>query len=88
MAGYKFVLEAVMAAIIATLLTGFYNSTPSQLVGAMWYGLPFTWIRYLVVGPQHNPWAVDYFGLVADLFVWTVIASVVISVAIKYRKKK
>jgi hypothetical protein len=88
MAGYKLVLESVAAGTALTLLTGLYNSTPGHLLGAVWYGLPLAWVRYLVVGPQYNPWAVDFVGLVADICVWAVVAGIVILLATRARKKR
>ena len=69
----KLVIVSVAVAAVITLLTGHVNSTPGQLLGSSWYGFPATWLRYLVVGPQYNPWVVSYSGLVVDLILWTVV---------------
>ena len=86
MEDYKLILEAAIGGVVATLLTGLYNSTP-QLVGATWYGFPFTWVRRQIVGPQYNPWQLDFMGLVLDLFVWFVIICAVLWVASKRKRK-
>ncbi|MDE1870515.1 MAG: hypothetical protein KGH71_06095 [Candidatus Micrarchaeota archaeon] len=82
-----FAVKSVVAGAVITLITGLYNSTPSGLVGAAWYGLPVTWIRKLVVAPQYNPWAVDWTGLVIDLVVWIVVVGVVLYLANSMMKK-
>ena len=64
---------SLILAIIATAITGVINTTPSGLVGAKWYGFPDTWLRYLVVGPQYNPWAIDSFGFIIDVILWTAV---------------
>ncbi len=62
--------------VVFTLLTGLVNTTPGGgFVGATWYGFPDTWLRYLMVGPQYNPWVVDYTGLLVDIVLWTVVIS-------------
>ena len=88
MVGYKFVLEAVLLGIAFTLLTGLYNSTPHMLVGAVWYGLPLAWIRYLVIAPQYNPWAADYIRLVADICIWTAVAGLLVYAKRILKKKR
>ncbi|MDE1762308.1 MAG: hypothetical protein KGH78_03905 [Candidatus Micrarchaeota archaeon] len=83
----KLVAESAAGGIVITLLSYFYNGTP-HLVGATWYGFPLTWIRYLVVGPQYNPWAVDFLGLIVDIIVWSVVvAAVLILIGRKKRGK-
>ncbi|MDE1873960.1 MAG: hypothetical protein KGI04_02465 [Candidatus Micrarchaeota archaeon] len=84
----KFIAESVGAGIVITLISYFYNGTPSGLVGAVWYGFPLTWIRYLVVGPQYSPWALDAVGLIADIVIWSVVAAIVLFIAMKYGKHK
>jgi hypothetical protein len=88
MANLKPCMEAVAAGAMVTFVTGLYNSTPLQLIGAVWYGFPMTWIRYLMVGPQYNPWAVDYVGFAADLVVWSAVVGIVILVAKRCKEKE
>ena len=83
----KLIAESVIGGIAITLLSYLYNGTPS-IVGAVWYGFPLTWIRYLVVGPQYNPWAVDIVGLVVDVVVWSVVVGVVLFVLQRGKTKK
>ena len=78
MNGLKFVVVSILVGVVVTLLTGYVNSTPSQLLGATWYGFPATWLRYLVVGPQYNPWVVSILGLVVDVVLWSVVAALVL----------
>ena len=73
----KVVAGSVGGGILITLLSYFHNSTP-QIVGAVWHGFPMTWIRYLLVGPQYNPWALDVVGLIVDIIAWSVVAYVVL----------
>ena len=74
-------IASLAAGALATLATGLYNSTPNGLVGAVWYGLPFTWIRELVISQQYFPWRIDAFGLIADIVVWAIVAAVVLWLA-------
>ncbi len=69
-------LWPVLAAVAVTLVTGLYDGTPAGLLGAIWYGLPFTWIRRLVMAPQYFPWGVDVLGLAADVVFWTIAVAV------------
>jgi len=78
MNGLKLGIVSVIVGTLITLLTGYINSTPGQLVGATWYGLPATWLRYLVIGPQYNPWVVDTTGLLADIVLWSVVVGLVL----------
>lgn len=71
------VLTVVASAAIglgAALLTGLLDVTPTDLVGATWYGYPFSWLRRLIIAPQYNPWRVDWPNLVLDLLVWSAVA--------------
>jgi hypothetical protein len=76
MKGPHIFLVSLVIAIVITLLTGFVSSTPGNLIGASWYGFPATWLRYLVVGPQYNPWVISYFGFLVDVVLWTVVVAV------------
>jgi hypothetical protein len=88
MTNFKPLIEAVAAGAMVTFVTALYNSTPGQLVGAVWYGLPITWIRYVMVGPQYSPWAVDYIGFAVDLVVWSAVAGLAILLTRRCEKKR
>jgi hypothetical protein len=78
MNGLKILVVSVIAGIVITLLSAYVISTPSQLVGAVWHGFPAAWLRYLVVGPQYNPWAVDYVGFIVDAVLWSVVVGLLL----------
>ena len=80
-------VKSIVGGAIITLVTGLYNSTPSELVGAAWYGFPMTWIRKLVVAPQYNPWTIDYTGLILDLIVWIVVVGIIVLIVKGMMKK-
>ena len=80
MRGHAVALGAALGGVAATLLTFLYDSTPSGLVGAVWYGFPLTWLRRLIIAPQLNPWVVDYLGLAADVVFWAIVVAVVLLV--------
>lgn len=84
----KFWAESAIGGIVITLISYFYNGTPSGLVGAVWFGFPLTWVRYLLVGPQYSPWAVDVVGLIADIIIWSVVVAVVLFIVEKAKAKK
>ncbi len=65
--------ESVVSGIAVTILTGLANTTPSGLVGARLYGFPVTWLRYLVIAPQYNPWKISAEGFVVDVILWSVV---------------
>ncbi|MHB1830324.1 MAG: hypothetical protein ACYCO0_02930 [Candidatus Micrarchaeaceae archaeon] len=69
----KVYAESVISGIAVTLLTGLVNTTPAGLVGAKLYGFPDTWLRYLVIAPQYNPWKVAAEGFVVDVILWSVV---------------
>jgi len=75
---YSVALGSVIGGMLITLLTGLYNSTPNGLLGAAWFGWPFTWVRRLVVAPQYSPWAFDVTGFAKDFVVWAVVLAVLI----------
>jgi hypothetical protein len=78
MNGKKIFVVSVGLGIAATLLTGLADLTPYGLVGARWYGFPATWLRYLVIAPQYNPWKVDAVGLVVDIVLWSAVIGLVL----------
>jgi hypothetical protein len=67
-----------------TLFTRLFNSTPHDLVGAVWYGLPFTWIRRYIVAPQYFPWHIAVSGLIADLAFWILAFALILLLARRY----
>lgn len=88
MTNRKFAAESVIGGILVTIITRFYNGTPSGLVGATWYGFPVTWIRRLIIAPQYNPWRIDFTGLVVDLAIWIVVSGFVIFITKRTQKTK
>lgn len=82
----KLIMEAAVGGAAITLLTYLYRGTPSGLVGTVWYGFPLTWVRYLLVGPQYSPWAVDFVGLIADIIIWTVVVAIALFAAKRMKK--
>ena len=75
---YRIVIASFGIGGVLTALTALIDQTPSNLVGARWYGFPLTWLRRLIVAPQYNPWQVDYTGLIIDISVWFLVAFVVL----------
>ncbi len=74
--------------VAAALLTGLVDVTPDGLLGARWYGLPFTWIRRLIIAPQYYPWRVDWAGLAGDLVFWVAVALVAGLLAVQLRRRR
>lgn len=87
MSNKRLAVESAIGGIAITLLSFLYDSTP-HIVGAVWHGFPLTWMRYLLVGPQYNPWAVDYFGLVVDVVAWSAVVAAVLILLRRLRQKK
>lgn len=83
----KFVAESIIGGVAITLVSYFYNSTPG-LVGAVWYGFPLTWARYLLVGPQYSPWSFDFVGLIADIIIWSIVVGVVLFLIERVKSNK
>ena len=69
----KTIIGALFAGVAIALLTGLVTSTPPNLVGAAWYGLPLAWLFKMVVAPQYNPWAFDFVNLALDIIFWAAI---------------
>ena len=86
MAELKKVLMALVCGIAITIVTGLMPNTPGMLVGAMWYGYPLAWLIRMVVAPEHFPWKVEIMGLMADIVIWTLIALVILLVAMRKPK--
>jgi hypothetical protein len=76
------VISVVSGAVI-TAITGEFNSTPGQLIGASWYGYPLSWLTKRVLAPQYNPWFINYTNLVGDVLIWSGIVCVIL-ILIKY----
>ncbi len=72
---------SVVGGVGVTVFTRVFNATPSGLVGAVWYGFPFTWIRRYIVAPQYFPWHVAVPGLIADLAFWMVVFFLILILA-------
>jgi hypothetical protein len=80
---------AIVAGVVITLITGLLSSTPSGLVGAVWYGYPLNWINRLVIAPTAgNPWVVQWVNLVVDIVVWSIVALIVLMLIGMTRKHK
>lgn len=81
----KVLALAVVLGLVITVITGFINTTPSDLLGAVWYGWPFAW-RIIPVVPNPVP-AYDAVKFIADFIVWFIIAFVILFAIWKLRKK-
>ncbi len=73
----KMAAVSLATGFVATLYTGLVNTTPGGLVGAVWYGWPESWLKYLVIAPQYSPWKVTHTNLAIDVIVWAVIAFII-----------
>ena len=74
----KVFVTTVIIALAIIIVSALYDGTPRGVVGAEWYGLPFTWITKLIIAPQYNPWRIDFVGLTIDLVIWTIIVALII----------
>jgi hypothetical protein len=83
----RYAVASVAAGVAVTLLTGLYNNTPADFVGASQYGFPFTWLGRLVV-PAPNP-SLDFnvVSLVYDFIFWIALAGIVMFLVGNYRRK-
>jgi hypothetical protein len=80
----KMILVAIVVGLVITFITGWIDTTPSDLVGASWYGWPFAWKTVPVVV---NPVAsYDIVNFVADFVLWFVVAFVVMLLLSRARK--
>ncbi|MDE1856712.1 MAG: hypothetical protein KGH98_01355 [Candidatus Micrarchaeota archaeon] len=76
------ILVAIVVGVAITLLSGVFNITPPGLVGATWYGYPFSWLQWRAISPQYSPWFITpLWGLAADIIFWAVITFVILAVA-------
>ena len=82
----KRVLIAVVCGVVITLVTGLIPNTPGMLVGATWYGYPLAWLIRMIVAPQYFPWKVEIASLIVDIAFWTVIALIILLVAMRKSK--
>ncbi len=71
------IVVSIAVGVVVALLTGLVEVTPAGLVGAVWYGFPLPWLYRLIVGPQYNPWSVDWLKLILDVVFWSLIPLVV-----------
>lgn len=69
---------STVSGLVLTLISGLTPSTPQGLVGAGWFGYPFTWLYRLVLAPQYNPWRFNAAGFVSDLVVYAVLIAAVL----------
>lgn len=81
------ILASIAAAIAAALFTGLIEVTPAGLVGAIWYGYPFSWLERLVIA-QYNPWRENLENLALDVGFWFVVALLVAVAATALRTPK
>ncbi len=75
----------VLAAVLAAVLTGLFENTPTNLVGAMWYGFPVAWLYQLVISPEYYPWRVDGINLTLDVLFWALIFTGILYLAVRIR---
>ena len=80
------VLMAVVGGVAITLVSGLISNTPTELVGATWYGYPFVWLIRGVLAPEYFPWSVEIVGLLADIVVWTPVVFIILLVAMRRPK--
>jgi len=83
---------AFLGGVVITLLTGLIVSTPDCVItvcqaGAVYYGVPFTWLEMRVVAPQYFPWVIRLVRLILDIIVWTIVVWVILFLVSKVKKK-
>ena len=88
----KRLVYAFVAGVVITLLTGLIVSTPDCVItlceaGAVYYGVPFTWLEMRVVAPQYFPWVIRLVRLILDIVVWMVVVWVILFIISKVKKK-
>ena len=88
----KRLVYAFVAGVVITLLTGLIVSTPDCVItlceaGAVYYGVPFTWLEMRVVAPQYFPWVIRLVRLILDIVVWTAVVWVILFIVSKVKKK-
>lgn len=81
----KILALAAVSGLVITVITGFINTTPSRLLGAVWYGWPLAW-RFIPVVPNPVP-SYNAVNFIADFIVWFIIAFVILFAIWKLRKK-
>jgi hypothetical protein len=80
------VIISVVGGVMITLLTGLLSNMPTPLLGAEHYGYPLPWLFRLILAPEYFPWRVDAVALVVDVFVWTIVMGIVLSVLTKMKR--
>ena len=77
---------AILGGAGITLLTWLYNSTPTGLLGAAWYGFPFTWVKKLIIAPQYFPWRMAIPAFISDIAIWAIVVGVILVIVRHLRK--
>ncbi len=72
---YEKVLCSIILGAIITLATYLVSMTGGML-GTQQYGFPFFWLTQMVY-PGASP-VINWFGLVADISIWTIVVLVII----------
>jgi multisubunit Na+/H+ antiporter MnhE subunit len=72
---------SILLGIAVTFITGFFPSTPSQLIGSAWYGYPKSWLIQSILAPQYNPWRFLTANFVIDFLFWSVLIAIISLVA-------
>lgn len=80
----KMLILAVIVGVVITLITGVINTTPSDLVGASWYGWPFVWRIVPVVPDPVASYNIAKF--IGDVIVWFIVAFVIMFLWKKLKK--
>lgn len=79
----KKVFYAFVGGSIITLITAYLPNY--TVIGTSAYGFPFPWLVQSFY-PPGGPMMLFIIGLVLDIFVWTIIAFIVITLYLKIRK--
>ncbi len=79
---YKLIISSLIMGMIITLITGLF--THQGVVGANWWGYPFTWLTRAVVSPEYSPpLNLNLLNLIIDIIIWTIIAFAIFVVIFK-----
>ena len=74
----RILLASITLGLIITFITKLFNNTPSNFVGATWYGYPLPWIIKMVVAPQYNPWKLQPVNFMINVVFWFVISGIIL----------
>ncbi len=84
---WKPVIYAIIGGIVITLVTGLIQNAP-YLMGATYYGYPFSWLVVEHGAPPnfniYKLWHLRY--LAADIVAWAIIVWIVIFLAMRRKK--